>query len=526
MHPLTARDGRSLLRRRSFQAALICLAAFLVSAAVAHGVFEALPHLEDEQANLFQAKVFARGELAAPAPPDKDSFFIPFTIVREGIWFGKYTPGFPLILALGVLAGAPWIVNALASALVLAFTYLIGRDLFGEDAGVLGAALGAVSPAFVILSGSLLPHPAAAALLACFAWALLRARRPGARRAALYSLLAGSALGMAVLCRPWTALAAASPFIGLAAVDAARAVVGMIGWFWKKAKGRTTARPYIIHYLRAYMPLALSCLAVAALLPLFNWAVTGSPTTNTYTLWWPYDTVGFGSGTGRGEGHTVMLALANARLDLSAFQTALLGWPAPFGIPLVLLPLLAGLLIRPRSRDDLLILLPPLALIVFHLAYWARAGSFYGGRYYSEAMPFLWLLAARGLLKVFANRWGRLAVRVALPVFLAFGIAFLIQPRFVEGRGLYGITAEGPRLIADAGLSDALVFVRARKWTEYANFSCLNSPFLDGGVVFVRDLGEGRNAAVMARFPGRKVYSYNALWPGDILTEYKIPLAP
>ena len=114
-----------LLRRRSFQVALLCLAAFATSAAVALNVFEAMPHLEDEHANYFQAQVFARGAVSAPAPLSRNSFFIPFVIVREGLWFGKYTPGFPLVLALGVLAGAPWLVNALASALALLGVYLL-----------------------------------------------------------------------------------------------------------------------------------------------------------------------------------------------------------------------------------------------------------------------------------------------------------------------------------------------------------------------------------------------------------------
>lgn len=524
-----------LWRRRSFQAALLCLAAFLAAGAVAHGVFDALPHLEDEQANVFQAGIFARFEVAAPAPPSRDAFFIPFTIMQNGIWFGKYTPGYPLVLALGVLAGAPWIVNALASALVLWATYLIGRDLFGADAGVLGAALGAVSPAFVILSGSLLPHPVASALLAFFAWGLLRARRSGEKRAALYSLLAGSALGLAVLSRPWTALAIASPFIALAAADGMRAVWGWIGGIRKDMKGRTgniqrvrtadkkQGRPAGRPYIQTYGPLILSCIAVSALLPLFNWAVTGSPLTNTYTLWWPYDTVGFGPGIGRDEGHTLVLAFTNAKLDLAAFRTALLGWPAPFGIPLVLLPLLAGLILAPRSRRDFLLLAPPLTLILFHLAYWARAGYFYGGRYYSEGMPFLWLLAARGLLKLAAGTWRTRLVRLALPVLLAWGIAFQIQPRFFEGRGLYGITGEAPAEVAAAGLNNALVFVRTGKWTDYANLSCLNSPWLDGEVVFVRDMGSWANADIIAFFPGRTVYLFDFQRTDSRLSSYEIP---
>ena len=230
---------------------------------------------------------------------------------------------------------------------------------------------------------------------------------------------------------------------------------------------------------------------MCALLPLYNYAVTGSPFTNTYTLWWPFDTIGFGTGVGRVGGHTLLAGMINAWRDLSAFQTAFLGWPAPFGIGLAALPLLAGLFLAPRTRADWLLLLPPLALVAAHLAYWARAGEFFGGRYYSEGMPFLWLLAARGILKFSSGSWRLLIVRAALPALLAAAIFFQILPRFIQGHGLYGISRENIAASGAAGLHDALVFIDIKTWKDYANFSWLNSPFLDNDVIFVRDMGPG-----------------------------------
>jgi hypothetical protein len=512
VRPLKA--ASCLLRNRAFQAVCLCLAAFVMASAVAWAVFDAMPHLEDEQANYFQAAVFARGEAAAPAPPSRDAFFIPFTIVRNGLWFGKYTPGFPLVLALGILAGAPWAVNALASALALFGTFLLGRDLFGADAGVLAAALGAVAPSFVVLSGSLLPHPVTMAALIFFSWAFLRARRAGETRASRFALFAGAALGLAVLSRPWTAFAVALPFIGLALIDLGRAAIGVMAEHGapknsghREGSNASEMRSPLRPCIRTYLPLVVACLGVSALLPLYNFAVTGSPFTNTNTLWWPYDTVGFGPNIGRIGGHTLPLGLLNARLDLAAFQTALTGWPAPFGFPLVVLPLLAGLLLAPRSRNDLLLFLPPLFLIAAHVAYWARAGEYYGGRYYSEGMPFLWLIASRGLLKFSTGKWRLRLVRVALPAFLAWSLAFQILPRFERGRGLYGISRGRIAAAASAGLHNAVIFVRIREWTDYAAYSWLDSPFLDDDVIFARDLGADRNAALLQAFPGREAYS-------------------
>src|SRR5690606_10490635 len=86
----------------------IALWALLMAAWVSTAVFDRLPHVEDEVAFLFQARTFAAGHVVAPAPPEPSSFSIPFVIVRDGMWFGKYPPGYPLVLALGVLIGQPW----------------------------------------------------------------------------------------------------------------------------------------------------------------------------------------------------------------------------------------------------------------------------------------------------------------------------------------------------------------------------------------------------------------------------------
>jgi drug/metabolite transporter (DMT)-like permease len=88
-----------------------------------------------------------------------------------------------------------------------------------------------------------------------------------------------------------------------------------------------------------YTALALAAALVCSLQVRFNIVATGSPTSNTYRMWWPYDTVGFGPGHGRAAaGHTLADGYRNARLDLAELPAALLGWPAPHGIALAWLP--------------------------------------------------------------------------------------------------------------------------------------------------------------------------------------------
>ncbi len=183
---------------RSFNTRIVilCVAVFALAAVIAWSVFDAMPHLEDEHANLFQAQIFASGHVTVAVPRDVDPFFVPFVInTADGKRFGKYPPGYPLLLALGVVVGQPWLINALAAALGILGTYLLGRDLFDHDSGLLGAALVAISP-MICCWRALLAHASSIAALVFFAWAFVRARRPEEPRRAWFWPGGGPAAGL------------------------------------------------------------------------------------------------------------------------------------------------------------------------------------------------------------------------------------------------------------------------------------------------------------------------------------------
>ena len=74
---------------------------------VAALLLERIPNVQDDVTYLFQAQLFALGRLSAPAPPLPEFFEQEFVLMYRDQWFGKYPPGQPLMLALGLLAGAP-----------------------------------------------------------------------------------------------------------------------------------------------------------------------------------------------------------------------------------------------------------------------------------------------------------------------------------------------------------------------------------------------------------------------------------
>ncbi len=463
---------------------LLCLFAFLITAAIAFFAFERLPHLEDEVAYLFQAKTMALGRLTVPSPAHPNAFWVPFVLDYQGRRFGKYPPGWPGVLALGERLGAAWLVNPLLAAAALYLVYRLGRTLYDEETGLLAAVLGLASPLFLVLGGSFLSHLACLVWLLLFSlWFLWTAQGRGRR----FALGAGLALGLAFLTRPLTAAAYALPFVLYSLVQIVR-----------------RRQAHWSHYLLT----ALSGGVVAALLPLYQWAVTGDPWLNPYVLWWPYDRLGFGPGIGAMPGgHSPYYAWLNLKQDLSRAATDVLGWPA-----LSWLPLLLGLALRPRRAKDLALLTPFVCLVIAYLFYWIGSPArLWGPRYYFEGFAGLWLLAAVGLRKVWAwaagrEGWLRPALVGALVLLMAVNLAANLPSRLSMAHGFYGITRSQLDPIEEADLHNALVIVYADRWLEYGAMLAGQSPLLDDDVLFARGSVPEADAAVIADFAGRRVY--------------------
>lgn len=504
---------------------------------VGNNVFEGVPHLEDEVAFLFQAKTIAGGSIVVPIPPHVDSFDLPFLIQNGGSWFGKYPPGHPAFLALGVLLGNPWLINPIAVGLSLALVYWLGRQIYGGRVGLLAGALGLVSPFVLLQGGTILSHPTTMLCLTIFLACFLQMMR---RESLAWPAGVGLFLGVAFLSRQLTAIGAAVPFalLGLALL---------------------AGQP------RRYLPrLAMVVVGVApcvGLLLWFNASLTGNALTSPYELYWPYDKVGFGEGLGSAGNHDWNAAMINTSLNLDSLRTHLFGWP--YGLDLVPLALAAlgivaaaGRVALQRGKSvasaslrclgwDLLLLALAGSLVLVHTLYWA-SGIMYGPRYYFESLPALLLLSARGIAFVpVAGGWlGAASLRFAGYVFgpfwiagavaaagrfrpslwprlvtaalvlgcVGYGLGVSLPARCAEYRGWYGITGEPVRRAGQLDLRNSLVFVSyGRSWTDYVALLSLNAPRLDSDTVFALDMGSGRNQAVAEHWPGRRVLYWSDL---------------
>jgi hypothetical protein len=114
------------------------------------------------------------------------------------------------------------------------------------------------------------------------------------------------------------------------------------------------------------------------------------------------------------------------------------------------------------------------------------------------------------LLKLGHTRLARWAVLALLAVWISWNVGFLLPAHLAQGRNLYNISRADAKLVQVADLQNALVFVSAGYWTDYARLSWLNAPNLAGGaVVFARERDVPSNLKVAEQFPGRAVYSFD-----------------
>jgi 4-amino-4-deoxy-L-arabinose transferase-like glycosyltransferase len=472
----------------------------------AEHTFERLPHLEDEFANLWQASVMAQGRIWIPSPEEPRSFLVPFVVDFEGRRFGKYPPGWPAVLSLGVRLGIGWLVNPLLAGASVWLIFRLGSKLGGEGIGLLAAALSAVSPFLLVLAGSLMSHVFSLFLALAFAsaWLDLFPRSESSPRQPAWLLVgvAGISLGLLALTRPLTAVGVALPFV----------VHGVV-LLWS---GRARSRGPLV-------AVAAVALAIACLYPLWNAALTGDPSRNPYTLWWPYDRIGFGPGIGRSStGHTLDLARFNAELSLEVGRHDLFGWPY---LSFAFLPL--GLWAFRHNRDGWLVAGWIPSLIGVHLFYWIGSWLF-GPRYYFEALPAAAALTAAGL--AWLGGWGaagdsswlrarRISFLGLLVTLFALNGLYYLPVRLASLQGLYGISKDRWEVFAAGAPPNAFVLIHpAERWTDYGTLLTLEPPFCDCDLILAYSRGTQVDRRAAAVYPDRDVYHYYSEEPGVFRT--------
>lgn len=489
-------------------AVILSLLAIGASWLVSEYIYEAMPHIEDEIAYVWQARLIASGQATMPSPEFSKSFMVPFVIDHEGQRFGKYPLGWPALLGIGEYLGIRQWINPLLAGLAVWLIYRLGKRVFGERVAVVGVLLTLTSPYFVLNTGSLLSHPLGLVLSTAFALFWLDLFVDSGKQQGLPGwlkvLTAGLTLGLLVLSRPFTAVGVALPF----------AVHGV----WLLWRGDWRTRQQLIL-------LGLLIVSISSLHLVWQAAATGDPFLNPYTLWWEYDKVGFGPGVGRADGgHTLHLAWLNTRHSLRVGYSDLFGWPM---LSWIFLPL--GLLAILRNRAGWLVTALFPILLVLHMAYWVGSWLF-GPRYYFEGLQSLVLVSATGI--AWLAGWAvrpdqptlRFEGRKLLRPLVVLGLVGLLMgynlvaylPNRLQGMvHLYeiGRYRQAPFLTAEAhAMTPALMIVDAERWMPYGALLDLQDPYLTTPFIFAYHIGPVTNAALAESYPDRNVFYY---YPDD-----------
>ena len=445
-------------------------------------VFENIPHVQDSIAQLFHARIFAEGVLTAPSPPHRE-FFDYVNVINDGRWYSQYPPGHTILLTLGVLLGAPWIINPLLGALTVGVVYYLGKELYGEVIGRLSALLALLSPFILFMSSEFMNHSSALFFASLFLLFLVKSLRTGKF---LHGLIAGGAIGWVGCIRPYTAIAIAFPALLYAAVQ-----------FFKRP--RELRNPVI--------GFGLISLAFVGILLGFNYLTNGHPLLFGYEkLWGPLTGIGFGKGPW-GPPHTPMNGLRQTISNLNGINKHLFEWPVP-SLLFIVLFFFTGT----RNRWDVLLITTLASPSVFYFFYWFQDWCF-GPRFLYEATAAAVVLSARGIERIpvlwrdvfgfeTPHRRVRILTAALLVILFSIGFATNIPPHIkFYGNSYWAVSAEILDKVEKRGITEAVVFVRS----NYGKGFVGNDPFMRNRVIYVKDL-QDQNHLIMELYPDHDYY--------------------
>lgn len=419
-------------------------AALLFATAVyfSHYCFDFIPHVEDSIAQLIQARIFASGHATAEPFLPKEFFFFGF-MVDSNRWFSQYPPGHPLVLALGVLMGTPYLVNPLLGfAGVLLFYYLLKGSDGGGTARWAAWAM-ALSPYVVFMSSEYMNHTTTL-VSSLIGWLALK-KGEGGRIGWL--LLSGLGFGYCTATRPLEG----AIFAAIGGVYLLFTIGGL------KFSSLIKALPYGIGFLVA-----------VSLYAIHNALTTGNPLVTGYSLTWGGTGLGLGD-VNWGPPHTFGYGLVNTFMSIAGLNVYLYEIPIPALLGVFLWAFWGARL----SRWDKAFLAAMILVPFGYLFYYFHDYCF-GPRYYYVIVPQLIYFSIKGVRALYERLVNHLEIpeEVVKRGLVWAGIMFILLQLFVAlpyrasvYADSYWGTSDGPMKEARRlNLSNAIVFIENHPW--------------------------------------------------------------
>lgn len=473
---------------------LIFLISLILYLLVAKEIFNGMPRLDDSVGALFEARILALGKVTLPLPPNAEFFEI-FGVLgahaQRGHWCGMYPPGWPVLLMLGGFVGEPWIVTPILGALLSITIIALGTELFDSHTGKIAGILSIFSPFMLVLSGLHLSHVPTGLFVALCLLALLKMLRTNNWQ---YGLMAGLTMGMALLCRPLTAVVMGSVFSILLLFKFKNLLKNIPG------------------LLAAAIALSV-CIAIYLL---FQYTITGDPFIAGHTvgmsIFGKYGFVQFRPN----QAHTLAKGIAHTMLRIQALNDKTLGWFFP-SLVIAIMPFILGR----RSIKYFLLLLPAIALLIVYCGFWYYEGYF-PARYIFSAVPLLLILCARSLILMgHITHRAKPYINRTYMSFIYINILFMLivstPEHFKQYNSHFGDVEENLlKTMSFYGVENAIVFMDSEHIEHgvhdnlnkyYATGFMLNDLELKNNIIYVNN-SRAQNYKIVKNFPDRNFYLY------------------
>ena len=457
-------------------------------------VYERHPHIADEVVYLYNARYFAQGQVAMPLPPVPRAFDVDLMDYQKTRWFAAVPMGWPAMLAVGVLAHAPWLVDPLLAGLNILLAYLFLREIYSRRTARFALLFLSVSPWHLFMAMNFMTHTFTMTCALLGFLGVARARRTGKAR---WAWMAGFGAGVGSFIRPLDGLI----------------VAGLLGLWVIGIGGRRLRLTSIVAFGLG------TILAGAAVLP-YNRALTGDPTRSSlmaYTdKYYGPKTNAYGFGPQRGlgwaldpyPGHTPLESLLNAQLNAFSVNIELLGWSAG-SLLLAAAILFSGAL----RRSDYLMLAVITAVFLAYALYWFSGGPDFGARYWYLILVPCVALTVRGMQLLenrVASSGGPDGLRVLPAVLVLCGMALInyFPWRSIDKYHDYLRMRPDIRQMASRfGFGRSLVLVRGPRYPDYASAAIYNPLNLNADEpVYAWDRNPEVRAEVLRAYADRPVW--------------------